>query len=44
VSNVLTSYETVFLGSMNKDGETAAEDEAVAEQNDEVVFEATEEE
>jgi hypothetical protein len=39
-----SSYENFFLESMDEDGEAAAEDEVVAEPNDEVVVETTEEE
>jgi hypothetical protein len=44
VSNIFLSYEKMFLHNMDEDGEVAAEEEVIAEQNDEVVFEATEEE
>jgi hypothetical protein len=39
-----SSYENFFLESMDEDGEAAAEDEVVAEPNDEVEVETTEEE
>jgi len=39
-----SSYEKVLLCIMDEDGEASAETEVVAEQNDEVVVEATEEE
>ena len=40
----MPSYEKVFLYKMDEDGEATAVKEVVAEQNDEVVVEATEEE
>jgi|AntAceMinimDraft_5_1070358.scaffolds.fasta_scaffold144024_2 hypothetical protein len=43
VSNIFSSYEKVLLHNMDEGGEAAAEEELVAEQNDEVVVEATEE-
>jgi hypothetical protein len=44
VSNTFLRYEKASLRNIDEDGEAAAEDEAVAEQNDEVAIEATEEE
>ena len=41
---MLSSYEKVLLCDMNEDGEAAAEEEMIAEQNDDVVVEATKEE
>jgi prepilin-type processing-associated H-X9-DG protein len=44
VSNICSSYGKLLMRNMDEDGEAAAEREVVAEQNDEVVVEATEEE
>jgi hypothetical protein len=43
VSNMFSSHDKVLLHNMDEDGEASAEEEVVAEQNDEVVVEATEE-
>jgi hypothetical protein len=42
--NTFLSYKKVSLSNIDKDGEAAADEESVAQQNDEVAVEATEEE
>ena len=43
MSNQISRYEKVLLCNMDEDVNVYAEEEVVAEQNDEVVVEATEE-
>jgi hypothetical protein len=44
LSNIFSSYNNILLQNMDKNGEAAAEEDVVAEQKDEVVVEALEEE
>jgi hypothetical protein len=44
VSNILPSYDKILLCNMDEDVNVYAEEEVVAEQNDDVVVEATKEE